>query len=200
MVTDPKGETDFRVLVTHALDVITILDARGGIRYASPSLEQTLGYSTEEAARLSVFDLIHPDDQPEARETFARVTRTPGATLTVEFRYRHRDGRWLVMESCAKNLLDDPRLGGVLVNSRDVSKRVEAERALQQMRDHLQDQVEARTADLQRANARLQQEVEERRRAQAEQQQAEQALRQQDEHFRLLFESNPLPMWVYDVE
>ncbi len=50
----------------------------------------------------------------------------------------------------------------------EIAERVRAEEELRKHRDHLEELVEERTADLAESNARLQQEVEERRRAEAE--------------------------------
>lgn len=50
----------------------------------------------------------------------------PGITPTVEFRFRHRDGSWRWLEATGTNLLADPAVGGLVVNSRDVTERKES--------------------------------------------------------------------------
>jgi PAS domain S-box-containing protein len=74
-----------------------------------------------------------------------------------------------------------------------VIERTRAEAALRRARDDLEQRVRERTAALAAANATLQEEIAERRRT-------EQALRESEARYRLLFEANPHPMWVYDVE
>lgn len=120
-------EERFRSLIEYANDVITLLDARGMVRYESPAVEKVLGYTPEELLGTDAFALLHPDDAPRVRDAFALALRTPGVAITLEYRARHRDGSWRVLESVGRNLLHAPAVGGVVVNSRDVSARRKAE-------------------------------------------------------------------------
>ena len=56
--------------------------------------------------------------------------RNPDRTVTLEFRFRHRDGSWRYLEAVGQSRLDDPEIAGVVVNSRDVSDRKQAEAGL----------------------------------------------------------------------
>lgn len=120
-------EERFRSLIEYATDVITVLDARGKVRYESSALERVLGYRPEELVGEDVFSLIHPDDLRRVRKAFALALRNPGVAITLEYRFRHRDGSWRAMESVGRNLLHAPSVAGVVVNSRDVSVRRKAE-------------------------------------------------------------------------
>lgn len=132
-------EERFRSLVEYATDVITVLDARGRVRYESAALERVLGYRAEELVGIDVFSLIHPDDARRVRKAFALALRSPGIAITLEYRFRHRDGSWRAMESVGRNLLQTPSVGGIVVNSRDVSARrkVEDEVRRQSLTDEL---------------------------------------------------------------
>jgi hypothetical protein len=70
-------------------------------------------------------------------------------------------------------------------------ERRAATEALQRAHDELEERVAARTSELTTLNARLSHENEERRRA-------EEALAASERYYRLLFDENPQPMWVYD--
>jgi PAS domain S-box-containing protein len=70
-------------------------------------------------------------------------------------------------------------------------ERKAALEALQTAHGELEQRVRARTAELEAANERLQNEVDERQRS-------DQALRDSEVRYRLLFLGNPHPMWVYD--
>ena len=48
----------------------------------------------------------------------------------MEFRARHADGSWRVLETTGQNLLDDPGIGGVLITSRDVTEQRRGDAAL----------------------------------------------------------------------
>ena len=126
----PEPEARFRALVQHATDVIAVLDADGTIRYASPAVEAVLGYRPEERLGAGAFDLIHPDDVAGARRLLGHLLEAPGSVVQIALRLRHRGGDWRHLEVTAKNLLDDPAVGGIVVNYRDATERRRAEEAL----------------------------------------------------------------------
>ena len=131
------SEEYFRLVTENASDVITILDADGIIRYESSAVEQLLGYKPEELIGKDAFELIHPDDRPNVTDTFSQVIQKPGVTLSAELRYRHKDGSWRVLGVRGRNLLDNPVIRGIVVNSRDITERVQAEEALRFERQKL---------------------------------------------------------------
>src|SRR4029077_2552358 len=68
-----RREEHYRSLIEHSLDLISILNTDGTIRYASPSHERVLGYALDELVGQNVFDFIHADDRSSIKETFARA-------------------------------------------------------------------------------------------------------------------------------
>ena len=146
-VTDRKRSTEalrqseqhFRSLIENALDTIVILGADGTITYESPSVKRTLGYAPGELVGSRIFDFIHPDDVPAVKAVFASGAGKSGVTASLELRLRHRNGAWRTLEAVGKNLLDDPVVGGVVVNARDVTQRKEAEERL--LHDAFHDQL-----------------------------------------------------------
>jgi PAS domain S-box-containing protein len=129
-----RREERFRHLIENASDLITLLAAGGTILYLSPSAQRILGWRPEELTGVNVFDHVHPDDVPHTLDGFAEM-RASGDLSTTMFRYRHKDGHWVHIESSGRSLLDDPAVRGIVVNSRDISERVQAEetqRALEQ--------------------------------------------------------------------
>jgi two-component system cell cycle sensor histidine kinase/response regulator CckA len=128
-----ESEARFRALIESSLDVTSILAADGSLRYASPSWERVLGYSPEEVHGTSAFDYVHPDDAPLLSEVFAQGSRVAGTTATNEFRVRHKDGSWHVMEGTGLNLLADPAVRGVVVTGRDITFRRALETRVRQV-------------------------------------------------------------------
>lgn len=53
---------------------------------------------------------------------FNRAIQNPGVVLSREFRIRHKDGSWRIVESRSRSLLDNPAVAGVLVNIRDLTQ------------------------------------------------------------------------------
>src|SRR5579864_9257102 len=85
-----RREEHYRSLIEHSLDLISILNVDGTIRYVSPSHERVLGYRLEEFVGQNVFDFVHSDDLPGIKEAF----KLADGAASLEFRFRHKDGSW----------------------------------------------------------------------------------------------------------
>src|SRR5215218_5466259 len=118
-----ESEERFRSLVQNSSDIITILEADGTVRYVSPAVKRVTGYKPEEKVGTNAFGSVHPDDRDRALATFAEVLKRPGLHPRLEFRVPHKDGSWSYLEHVVNNLLDDPAVRGVVVNSWDVTER-----------------------------------------------------------------------------
>lgn len=124
-----ESEERFRSVVQNSSEVVNIVDIDGTVKYASPALERVLGHRSEEFVGQNVLDFVHPDDLPGVARKTQEALREPAvARNEAEYRFRHKDGSWRHMEALGTYLLDDPSVKGVLVTSRDVTKRKEAER------------------------------------------------------------------------
>jgi PAS domain S-box-containing protein len=137
-----KREEHFRLLIENSSDVASIVGPDGTNWYQSPAVTGVLGYLPDELVGTRAFELIHPDDLAHARTALEQAARNPGSSVAVEFRYKHKDGSWRYLESRAKTLLPDSAEGGVVVNSRDVSDRHQAELALQKREEHFRRLIE----------------------------------------------------------
>ncbi|HET9870074.1 MAG TPA: PAS domain S-box protein, partial [bacterium] len=117
------SEKYYRALIENSLDVVTLLDAQGTVLYESPSILPVLGYGTRELVGTDVFRLIHPEDAPGVREKFKALLTEPAETQSARFRFRHKDGSWRDLESFGRNALGEAAVGGIIVNSRDITER-----------------------------------------------------------------------------
>ena len=131
-----ESEERFRSLVQYSSDIITILDADGTIRYASPAVEKVMGYRSEEQIGTNAFGTVHPDDRDRALDNFAEVLKSPGLHPPLEFRVPHKDGSWRYLEHIVNNLLDDPAVRGVVINSRDITERKAMQKQLHHQAFH----------------------------------------------------------------
>jgi diguanylate cyclase (GGDEF)-like protein/PAS domain S-box-containing protein len=124
------SEERFRSLVQNSSDVISIIDADGGVRYHSESVRRVLGYDPGELVDGDPLTLVHPDDRERVARFVAEAALRPGVTAAETWRVRHRDGTWLHSETVAANLLEDPNVRGLVLNTRDVSDRKQLETQL----------------------------------------------------------------------
>ena len=68
-------------------------------------------------------DLVHTDDQVHAQGVLAEAMRPHGAPAPAEWRFQHRDGSWRHVEAVLTNLMDEPAVRGIVINTRDISER-----------------------------------------------------------------------------
>jgi PAS domain S-box-containing protein len=149
-----RREKYFRTLTENALDIVTILSQEGIFLYNSPSLKRVLGYEPKELAGHSAFAMVHPDDLPRVLAVVQEALDNPERLVKLEFRLRHTDGSWRHLEAVGQNRMQELEIAGIVVNSRDITERREAE----------------------------------------------ENLRQSEEQYRLIFDGNPTPMWVFEHE
>ncbi len=119
-----------RVLTRHSTDLVTLIDANGKVAYSSPTWKRLLGYAESSEPGHALVDLIHPADLPEAQSTFHRLLQGDTQVDEVESRVRSADGTYRWFASTAINELQDPLVRGIVLTSRDVTQRKEAEAAL----------------------------------------------------------------------
>jgi PAS domain S-box-containing protein len=123
----------YEALVEHAREAVTIVGIDGAVRYINPSMGRVVGHPPEWFRGRSPLELMPPDDRARAVEILQRLADRPGAQLPGEFRLRHRDGSWRVVEGVATNLMHDPDVRGVVLNYRDVTGEREHERSLREL-------------------------------------------------------------------
>ena len=120
-----QSEARFASLVQNSSDVVTVILADSTIKYQSPSAERVMGYQPEDLVGTRLIEyMVHTDDVPRIVSLLAEFggERSRGPEL-VEFRWRHKDGRWLHVESLWSDLSLDPTVGGIVLNTRDISER-----------------------------------------------------------------------------
>lgn len=118
-----RSEQRFRALVEHSADAIVLVGPDAAFRYVSGSTLRVLGRPPSDLEGRDVFELMHPEDVPRCRELFRQCLENPGVLVRADFRYRHQDGSWRHMQAEGVNRLDDPDVGGVVANFRDVTER-----------------------------------------------------------------------------
>ncbi|MBX6365196.1 MAG: PAS domain S-box protein [Gemmatimonadetes bacterium] len=126
------SEERFRALIENASDTICIVGVDGRLLYTSPAVGRALGYGPEELRGRPVSDLVHPEEVAAVEAMLRRVAAEPGGVQSATYRIRHKDGSWRWFDGLASNRLEDPRVAGIVVNSRDVTERRRLEEELMQ--------------------------------------------------------------------
>ena len=127
-----RSEEHFRSLIENASDIITVVDPHGVIHYTSPSVARTLGHPAERLDHHNLFDFVHPDDADGLADALANNAESGRAPTSVEFRFRHADGAWRILEGIAQGLREETGGRRIVVNSRDITERREFEERLAQ--------------------------------------------------------------------
>ena len=120
----------FQLITENAADMIAVVDGAGQRIYNSPAYERVLGYSLAELKTTSSIDQIHPDDRQRVLEA-SHKAQTTGQGQRLEYRIRHKDGTWRILESTASVVRNEKgeTVQLVIVN-RDISERKRAEEKL----------------------------------------------------------------------
>jgi len=126
-----RARERYEALVAHATDVIYVLDAEGWVRFTSPGCEPLIGLAPSEVLGEDAFAFVHADDVERVRAGFERVVEDGGRAVA-QYRIVRPDGEIRHVESVATDLMDHHAVGGVVLNTRDVTERKELEEQLLQ--------------------------------------------------------------------
>ena len=137
-----EGEELFRLITENAADMIAVVDMEGNWIFNSLSYEKVLGYSLAELKTASSLAQVHPEDVDRVRQAAKEAQKT-GIGLPLEYRVRHKDGSWRMLESTAsviRNSKGNPEK--LVIVNRDVTERERAAEALQRSESSFRSVVE----------------------------------------------------------
>ncbi len=129
------SEQRFRRMLENISDTVTLIGADAHVQSTTGNVKEILGYPVDFWSLRNAFDLCHPEDADRARAALERLLSMPGGEMTDEFRVRAADGRWAHVEVSGANLLEDPDVAAIVLTTRNITQRKEAERALARARD-----------------------------------------------------------------
>jgi diguanylate cyclase (GGDEF)-like protein/PAS domain S-box-containing protein len=117
----------FQIVTENAADMIALVDVKGRRLYNSPAYKRILGYSAAELGETSSLEQIHPDDRFKVLDAAHEARRT-GVGKKLEYRIRHKDGTWRVLESVAGTIRDEKgEVVKLVIINRDITERKRAE-------------------------------------------------------------------------
>ena len=131
------AEERFQRLIERSSDMVTVLDEDGEFTYVSQPVEKILGYEPAELVGENVIEYLHPDDRQDVAEDLAEYVDDQGYTGTYVVRFRDTADDWRFIEAHATNLLHDPFVEGIVLNSRDVTEQLQRKRKLERQNERL---------------------------------------------------------------
>ncbi|HLP15714.1 MAG TPA: PAS domain S-box protein [Bacteroidota bacterium] len=149
-----SSEQFYRSLINNSSDIILIVGANYTIRYGTPSVERILHYQPQEVLGKNVVQFVHKDEREALHHAFREVMKSH-KSRSFQHRVLKKNGEWLYAETIFKYFIDHLGMECVLLNTRDVTERVEAERELREAHASLEQRVRERTAELVETNQAL---------------------------------------------
>jgi PAS domain S-box-containing protein len=116
------SETRFRSLAQSSSDVTTLVDAEGTVTYQSAAVQTVFGLPAPGLVGRPITDWVHPDDVGTFRTALAAAAGD-GPNQRVECRFRHVEGSYRFVETAVTNLLAEPTVGALVLNTRDITDR-----------------------------------------------------------------------------
>lgn len=120
----------FHALIERSSEGISLFDKTSKILYESPSNKRIHGYDPAEMEGRTLMSFCHPDDTARIALRFKHLAEAPGVVETEIVRFRHKQGHYIYLEGTVLNATDDPRIGAMVNNFREVTGRLQAEREL----------------------------------------------------------------------
>lgn len=126
------SEHRFRSLIRYGSDLMVILDTSANYMYVTDPAKRVLGYTAGYFLNRNAIDFIHPEDGPLVLAAIKKLAPNDHIELP-PYRFRASNGEWRWIESKMTNLIEDPAVGGLVVNSRDITekRRLDAERLME---------------------------------------------------------------------
>ncbi|MFP4447963.1 MAG: PAS domain S-box protein [Bacteroidota bacterium] len=123
-----NAQKRLRALLENASEVISIYDKELNLKYQSPNVKNILGYTQEEMMRGKDMDRLTAKGEAALKDMFNELLKNPSKSQTIQYTYIKKDGKKIFLETTGRNLLDDPAIDGIILNSRDITERKRAEK------------------------------------------------------------------------
>lgn len=140
-----EKEESFRALIEYSSVGITLSDHNRRVFYASPALRIILGYEPQELLGDFNPGLIHPGDLPAVQSRIKSLLATTGLTQRSRVRMKHKNGEYRWIEIISRNLFDNPAVGAIVTNMRDITDSTNAEIATAEARQRAESANQAKS-------------------------------------------------------
>ena len=126
-----EEKTRYRLLADNSRDIVVLSDLKGHRLYASPAVQDVLGWTPEEWMGSNATGWMHPEDVPGFHVMLEEMLSGADRRIFV-YRTRKKDGSYVWVEASVR-LVREEGTGepdAFVANVRDISRRVDAEEKL----------------------------------------------------------------------
>jgi PAS domain S-box-containing protein len=140
----------YRLIVQTAAEGIWMTDADDKTVFVNPTMARMLGYEVDQMLGRAMTGFMDDDGRLLLREHLQR--RPSGQAEQADVRLFRRDGSavWCLLSTTLVNS-DDGSYAGMLAMITDITDRRQAETALRELNEHLEERVAMRTGELEQA-------------------------------------------------
>jgi PAS domain S-box-containing protein len=188
----PKNLTIYRLIAENMFDAVYMLDNEGRFTFVNDVVLKRSGFEREWFIGRSFLDFVLPENKDMIQESFMAVMKGE-VVPAYELSYFTASGTQIWIEINATPLLDQGKINGVLVVSRDITERKKIEEELELHRSNLETIIESRTAELRIANEQLQAEI-------GQHKKTEEALKSSEAYYRTIFQNTGTVMVVIEED
>ncbi|MFT4022265.1 MAG: PAS domain S-box protein [Flavihumibacter sp.] len=132
-----QSEEWFRTLFRSSLDIVFVVDAKGRLGYATPSLETILGYGQSDLLGEYCRQIVHPENAAAFNQVIDKLAGNTAQEQVLPLRIKHARGHWCWMELKGQSRLHDPNIKGIVLSLRDIGEYIEIENTLKQYGDRI---------------------------------------------------------------
>jgi PAS domain S-box-containing protein len=158
-----ESEERFRGVFELSADPICIADIHGCFRLVNPAFERVLGYAAEELLSKPFMEFIHPEDREKTLRVIEEKLQRGETVISFENRLVRKDGAVVWLEWASRPFTEDR----TIAVARDITERKRMEEALRESHEELEERVRERTRELVGLTEALQEEIGQRREAEA---------------------------------
>lgn len=188
----PQKLAIYRLIAENMFDAVYMLDNEGRFTFVNDVVLKRSGFKIEWFIGKSFLDFLLPDNKDLVQESFNAVMRGE-VVPAYELSYFTASGTPIWIEINATPIIDQGKINGVLVVSRDITERKKIEEELELHRSNLETIIENRTAELRIANEQLQAEI-------GQHKKTEEALKSSEAYYRTIFQNTGTVMVVIDED
>jgi PAS domain S-box-containing protein len=127
-------EVRWQIMLQGSREVLSLLTEDGNIFFSLAPVG-TSSLSTDDGSSRALVDAVHPDDAATVAAMLDQLLANPDDCVAFLARF-FAEGEWRWFHSIATNLLDEPLIGAIVVNSQDVTELKDLHERLAQVAGH----------------------------------------------------------------